>query len=71
MLCRLRLSSHNLHIETGRYGNKPIPKSRMKESADIANMFIWVMSQEDADLIQILAIIVRRAFQKREIYQTF
>ena len=36
-----------------------------------ANKLIWMMSQEDNDLIQILTTTLRRAFQKREIYQAF
>ena len=109
-----RLSSHNLHIETGRYSNKPTPKDgricrycdsistyaledefhfvmvcllysgernklliKIKErypyikNLSLENKFIWLMSQEDTNLIQILATTVRPAFQKREIYLTF
>ncbi len=109
-LCKFRLSSHTLHIETGRYGKNPTPKEERycvycKTNSNSSyvedefhflmicplyaeerhqlltvakgkypntsclspqDLFIWLMSQEDIELVKILAKNVTLSFRNRD-----
>ncbi len=108
-LAKLRLSSHNLHIESGRFGKTTVPRSerlcpyckmaklnlvenevhfimscplykvqrkqmlgmifqKFPNTAKLneENMFFWLMSQEEKDVIESLGHFCNKSFERRK-----